>query len=274
MQYNFKNSQIDLAKVPVVMGIINATPDSFYVASRNLNRDRLLKVADKMIKEGVTILDVGGESSRPGAVAITIEEEIDRITPVIELLNREFSTVLSIDTRNSKTAQVALENGAEIVNDISAFGDDKMASIVAEYNAVVILMHMQGNPANMQDNPHYDNLIEELTGFFKGIVSLAMEKGVSSDKIWLDPGIGFGKSVADNLAIIKHLTAFKKFNLPLLMGLSRKSFIGEVTGQDIGNRLTGTNLYNLVSLQNGASILRVHDVAATVETIKIYQSLV
>jgi len=273
MRYNFKNSQIDLAKTPVVMGIINATPDSFYAASRNLQRDRFLKAAEKMINEGATILDVGGESSRPGATAININEEIDRITPVIELLNREFSTILSIDTRNSLTAQVALENGAEIINDISAFRDDKMATVAAKYKAVVVLMHMQGNPTNMQDNPQYNNLIEELSDFFEGIVAFAMNQGVGSDKIWLDPGIGFGKSVADNLVIIRRLATFKKFNFPLLMGLSRKSFIGEVTGQDVESRLTGTNLYNLVSLQNGASILRVHDVAAAVETINVYQSL-
>ncbi|MCK5268228.1 MAG: dihydropteroate synthase [Spirochaetes bacterium] len=273
MKYSFKNIELDLIKKPAVMGILNLTPDSFYSNSRFTADDEILREVSKMIEAGADIIDIGGESSRPGACEVSEKDEIKRIDGVIKQITSRFKCLISIDTRRAMVARTALDAGAEIVNDISGFSDPKMIDVIREYNAVAVLMHMKGFPKNMQDSPYYRDVTKEIYDFFESRISYAEDNGLKRQNIWVDPGIGFGKRLIDNLEIIRNLSNFKKTGCHVLIGLSRKSFIEEVTANTVEERLLGTCLYNLVSLQNGASIIRVHDVKEAAETIKIFESI-
>lgn len=246
---------------PVIMGIINVTPDSFYDGGNFLNFDRAVNHAKKLISEGVDILDIGGESTRPGSKTISAKEEAEKVIPLIKTI-REFSEIpISIDTQKSYVAAEALNAGADMINDISAgTHDGNILKLAAKEKVPVCLMHMRGKPINMQDNTHYDNLIAEIFSYLKERIDAAEQTGVTPDKIIIDPGIGFGKSAEDNINLIKNLNVFSKLNKPILIGTSRKSFIGKTLGLEPQERLEATLATLSKSYDKGARIFRVHDV--------------
>ncbi len=251
---------------PLVMGIINCTPDSFYEGSRKGLVEEALASARQMIEDGVHILDIGGESSRPGSSYVSAEEELLRVIPVIKSIREEFSIPISIDTRKKLVAQEAFNCGVDIINDISALQDDlDLAFFAAENNIPVILMHMKGNPENMQNNPYYNDVVQSVSDDLAKVVEFALSAGIKRENIILDPGIGFGKRREDNINLLKGIKKLKEANYPLLIGLSRKRFIGEITGREVSGRLAGTLGANAFALIEGADILRVHDVRETVD---------
>jgi dihydropteroate synthase len=262
---------------PVVMGVLNVTPDSFSDGGRFFEYDSALKQAEQLIKDGADIIDIGGESSRPGAQRVSTEEEIDRIMPIIEKVKDEFAVIVSVDTYKEHVARTAvMEAGADMVNDISALGfSENMADTIAKLEVPVVLMHIKGTPENMQKNPSYQSLVPELKQYFHNRIDYALSKGIKKKKIIIDPGIGFGKRVEDNIKIIKRLQEFKEFELPILMGLSRKSFLGFISDEPIpAAREAETICANIVAILNGASIIRVHNVKNTVKSVKVLKKLV
>jgi dihydropteroate synthase len=261
---------------PVVMGVLNVTPDSFSDGGRFFEYDCALKQAEQLVKDGADIIDIGGESSRPGAQEVSTEEEIDRIMPIIEKVKDEFAVIVSVDTYKERVARTAvLEAGADMVNDISALNfSEKMADTIAKLEVPVVLMHIKGTPENMQKNPSYQSLILELKQYFHNRIDYALSKGIKKKKIIIDPGIGFGKRLEDNINIIKRLEEFKEFELPILMGLSRKSFLGLITDEPIPvEREAETICANIIAILNGASIIRVHNVKNTVKSVKVLKKL-
>ncbi len=276
MRLSFKHDFLELED-PVVMGVLNVTPDSFSDGGQFLEYDRALSQAEQLVKDGAAIIDIGGESSRPGAQTVSTEEEIDRIMPIIEKVKDEFSVIVSVDTYKERVARVAvLEAGADMVNDISALGfSENMADTIAKLDVPVVLMHIKGTPENMQKNPSYQDLIPELKQYFHSRIDYALSKGIKKKKIIIDPGIGFGKRPEDNIEIIKRLVEFKEFELPILMGLSRKSFLGIISNEPIpAEREAETISANIIAILNGASIIRVHNVKNTVKSIKVLKKLV
>jgi len=246
---------------PLIMGILNVTPDSFSDGGRFFSRENALKQAEKMAGEGADIIDVGGESTRPYAEQVSAEEEIRRIIPVIGKIRKKLRTLVSIDTYKSEVACRALEEGADIINDISALRMDRnMGKAAARAGVPVILMHMQGRPRGMQANPRYSDVIRDIAGFLGERIKKAKELGIDVKKIIIDPGIGFGKTVEHNLLIIKNLEKFKKLGCPVLAGPSRKSFIGKVLNLKVYERFEGTAAAVAICVWNGADIVRVHDV--------------
>ncbi len=254
-----------------LMGILNVTPDSFHDGGRYLTADVALARAREMVDAGACIIDIGGESTRPGAGKVSVNEELERVLPVIEAVVSGTDIPISIDTSKAEVAREALKAGARMVNDITALrGDDEMAAVVAAAGCPVCLMHMQGEPGNMQKNPRYDDVVTEITAFFEERVEWAVARGVLPENIVLDPGIGFGKKLEHNLAILRHFERFLPLGLPLMIGASRKSFIGAIMGDDgIGERLPGTIATNVIAYQNGARIFRVHDVAENCQALKV-----
>ena len=271
------------------MGIINCTPDSFYTGSQCIGHSKILEVAESMIAQGADIIDIGGESTRPGATGVTAEEQIDRVIPAIKMIRTMSSIDISIDTRDADVAKVALEAGATIINDISALqSDSRMADLVAKWDVPVILMHMQGTPATMQVNPSYVDVVQEVKRELLRSAEFAQIRGIDRKRIILDPGIGFGKHPQDNLMLLKHLSALRKTGYPILVGLSRKSFLGFVLNQDDENisgqviarkgrapedRLMGSIAAHTWCLSQGVGILRVHDVKATRDAITIWKAI-
>jgi len=261
---------------PLIMGILNVTPDSFSDGGRFGSVDSAVAQGLAMIELGADIVDVGGESSRPGAEPVDLREEIGRVIPVIERLRRETSAPISVDTYRSETAEAALDSGADMVNDISALRQDAaMVNLVAERKVPVVLMHMQGTPRDMQKNPSYVDCVSEVAEFFAERIAFAREHGVNKEKLIIDPGIGFGKRLSDNLSLLANLAAFRKFKLPILVGVSRKSFIGMLNpaATDPAQRLGGSLAAAVAAVINGADIVRVHDVAPTVEALKVIQAI-
>jgi len=261
-------------EAPLVMGIINCTPDSFYERSRSEAVEDALNTARMMIREGAHILDIGGESSRPGSAYVAAEEELKRVVPVIEAIRKESDILISVDTRKAPVARAAVKAGADIINDISALADDpELGSFAAEKNLPVILMHMRGTPETMQDNPFYDDVVATVKSELLDAADRAIAAGIKRENIILDPGIGFGKRQKDNLDLLKGIKELKKAGYPLLIGLSRKRFIGNITGREAAGRMAGTLAANLYSAMEGAEILRVHDVPETVDTLKMIKAL-
>jgi len=263
---SYRGKELSL-KRPIIMGILNVTPDSFSDGGLYSSADRALKRCEEMLEEGAQIIDIGGESTRPGAEPVPIEEEIRRTVPVIEEIRKKLGDdfFISIDTYKSSVAEKALDAGADMVNDISGFHfDDKMVSLVAERKCPAVIMHIKGTPKDMQKNPYYDDVVKEIINYFSETLKLAESKGVDRSQLILDPGIGFGKRVIDNLCILKRLSEFKVFGLPILVGASRKSFIGAVTGEEVpAQRVPGSLAAAAVVVPKGAKILRVHDVKET-----------
>ncbi len=253
------------------MGIVNVTPDSFSDGGKYFSLESSFKHSIKLLHEGADILDIGGESSRPGARPISVEDELGRILPLIKKIYSDFpQAVVSIDTTKSQVAEAAIKAGAKIVNDISGLNNDNdMANIVSKYGVPVVIMHMKGNPATMQDNPEYDDVLNEIKYFFKQRIKYATKSGIKKEQIILDPGIGFGKTVEDNFKLINHLEKFCEFGLPVLIGPSRKSFIGAVLNEDPHNRLEGTLAAVAAGILRGAQIVRVHDVDQVRKVVKI-----
>ena len=258
----------------LIMGILNMTPDSFSDGGQFKSHDQAIDHAVKMIKEGANIIDIGGEYTRPGAKAVQLEEELMRIIPIIEAIRLKSDCLISIDTYKSKVAEAALDAGADMVNDISGLTfDHNMASLVAERNVPVIIMHIKGKPRDMQKNPNYDNLIKEIKVFFELQIAIAKRAGIDSGNIILDPGIGFGKRLEDNFEIIRELGQISTMGYPVLLGPSRKSFIGLTLDLPIEERMEGTLASITAGVINGARIVRVHDIRATRRTLTITEKI-
>ena len=258
----------------LIMGILNVTPDSFSDGGKFKSHDQAIGHAVKMIKEGANIIDIGGESTRPGAKAVQLEEELMRIIPIIEAIRLKSDCLISIDTYKSKVAEAALDAGADMVNDISGLTfDHNMASLVSERNVPVIIMHIKGKPRDMQKNPNYDNLIKEIKVFFELQIAIAKRAGIDSGNIILDPGIGFGKRLEDNFEIIRELGQISTMGYPVLLGPSRKSFIGLTLDLPIEERMEGTLASITAGVINGARIVRVHDIRATRRTLTITEKI-
>jgi dihydropteroate synthase len=275
LAFKCRGLDVDLKERSLIMGILNITPDSFSDGNQFLELDNALKQARKLITEGADIIDIGGESTRPGAAKVATEEEIARVLPVIEALRKQFPELpISIDTYKSQVAVAALNAGADLVNDISGFNfDPEMAPIVAEHEAHCCLMHIQGTPEVMQKEPYYNDIFAEISAYFENSIAKAEIAGVKREKIILDIGIGFGKTLEHNLLLLKHLAEFTGFGLPILLGTSRKSFISKLTGAEVGNRLPASLATVAQGLCNGAHIVRVHDVAATKQVIEVIDAI-
>ena len=259
-----------------VMGVLNVTPDSFSDGGEYDNAARAVSRALEMERQGADIIDIGGESSRPGADPVPADQELKRVIPVIEGVRKESQIPLSIDTYKASVAEAALDAGADIINDISALRfDSGMIDVVRERKVPVILMHMLGTPTTMQVEPHYDDCVREISSFFDERMEICDKHGIDSSRIILDPGIGFGKRVSDNIEILARLGEFTRHGLPLLVGTSRKSFIGRLHHGDTpaGKRLGGSIASMLAAIINGADIVRVHDVAESVEAIRIISAI-
>jgi len=243
------------------MGILNVTPDSFFDGGRYLTPQAAIEGGLAMVEDGADIVDIGGESSRPWSRPITAQEEIDRVLPVIEGIRRECSIPLSIDTTKAAVARESLAAGVSIVNDISALRfDPAMAETIVRASAFVVLMHMQGTPERMQENPHYDDVVGEIRAFLSERIDRAVQGGIPRDRIIIDPGIGFGKLLSHNLSILQNLDQLSELGPPVLVGVSRKSFLGALLGEPSSEGLEGTIAANAIAVLHGASILRVHDV--------------
>jgi dihydropteroate synthase len=266
--------KLDFNLRPLLMGILNATPDSFYPASRVVSLSQALRQAEKMIEAGVDIIDIGGESTRPGSDAVSQELEIKRVIPLIRELKKQGDPLISIDTTKLAVARAAVEAGAEMVNAISGLKDDSaLAEFIAQKDIPVVLMHIRGEPKTMQTNPFFNDTIEEITQELKTVINHAISCGIKSNRIIIDPGIGFGKRLEDNLLIIKYLKKIKELGFPLLIGISRKSFIGLILNKPVEERLIGTVTANTIAILNGADIVRVHDVEAAAQMAKIIRAI-
>ena len=274
MLLHLKNRDIDLEEKVLVMGVLNLTPDSFYDGGRYTREAQALRRVEEMIGEGADIIDVGGESVRPGAEPINLDEELSRVIPVIEKVRRLFSVTISIDTYKAEVARQAIEEGADMVNDISGLRfDPDLRKIVAGYGVSLILMHIKGTPKNMQDNPRYHSLMEEIISYLRKSIKLAEESGVDPARIIVDPGIGFGKTTAHNLEILRRLEELKSLGKPILVGISRKSFIGNVLGLPQEERLEGGLAATSMAVSGGARIVRTHDVKPTRQAVDMVQAI-
>jgi dihydropteroate synthase len=258
---------------PLVMGIINTTPDSFYSDSRQQHTDAVLRQAEKMIREGAAILDIGGQSTRPGSRQLGVEEELQRVIAPVEAIAKNFpGTFLSIDTYYSRVATEAVAAGASLINDISAGSmDEGMIPAVAKLDVPYVLMHMQGRPATMQQDPFYGDVVKEVLDFFIRTTATLQAAGIRD--IIIDPGFGFGKTITHNFTLLKHLSVFGMLDRPLLLGLSRKSTIYKTLGSSVEEALNGTTVLNTIGLMNGASLLRVHDVKQAKEAITLFEAM-
>ena len=265
------NFQFDLSR-PLVMGIINVTPDSFSDGGKHLLCDAALAHAQRLITEGADLLDIGGESTRPGALPVSVQQEMARVLPVIEGL-RGVSVPISIDTNKPEVMQAAIAAGAQMVNDIDALRDAAAMRAIASSNVAVCLMHKQGDPQTMQTQPHYLNVMAEVCEFLRERIAAAEAAGVQHDRIVIDPGFGFGKTLEHNLALLRELKKLTELGVPVLAGLSRKSMLGALTGQDVTQRLPASIAAALIAVQRGAAIVRVHDVQATVDALKILNAV-
>lgn len=272
--WRFGSHAIDLSRRPLIMGILNLTPDSFSDGNSYPSPDVAVAAAEKMVADGADMIDVGGESTRPGSPPVSAAEELHRVLPVIERLAGRLTVPLSIDTWKAEVARAALAAGAEVVNDISGLTfDPLMAETVATTDAGLVLMHTRGRPDEMQKNTVYGDLVQEIAAFLQGAVSRAGSAGIAPERIVLDPGIGFGKSVAGNLEILRRLREFSSLGRPLLVGPSRKSFIGTTLNRGVDERLFGTAAAVAVAMLNGASIFRVHDVRAMRDVVDMTRAI-
>ena len=263
--------RFDLSR-PLVMGVVNVTPDSFFDGGQYLRRDAALAHAQQLIAEGADILDVGGESTRPGASPVGVQEELDRVLPIVAEL-RGAPVPVSIDTFKPEVMKAAISAGAQMVNDINALQDTAAMNALAASQAAVCLMHKQGNPQTMQQQPHYENVVAEVSAFLLDRIAASQAAGIQRDRIVIDPGFGFGKTLAHNLDLLRELDKLAELGVPMLAGLSRKSMLGALTGQDVAHRLPASIAAALIAVQHGANIVRVHDVRATVDALKIWSAV-
>ena len=272
--WQIRDQTFDLTDQHWLMGILNVTPDSFSDGGQFINTEIAIEYARQMVADGARIIDIGGESTRPGSMRIDQNTELDRVIPVIEVVSKWEDVLISVDTYKSQVAAAAIEAGAHIVNDISGGRlDPNMLSLIAGSGSGFVMMHMQGLPETMQQNPVYDDVINAIYVYFQAGIKNAVSAGVKIDQIVLDPGIGFGKTLEHNLTIIKRLNEFESLGRPLLMGVSRKSFIDKISPATVQQRLPGSLVAGMKSIDTGARILRVHDVAETMQALKIYEHL-
>ncbi len=277
LHLRFRNQTYDLKERTLIMGVLNVTLESFSDGGKFFAFEDAIAQGKKLAAEGADILDIGGETTRPGSKPLEEGEEIRRVVPVIQELSRQIPIPISVDTRKSRVAALALEAGAEVINDVSALRfDSGMAKVAAVYEAAVVLMHMRGEPETMQLAPDYEDLIGEIRDFFKERVAVAESHGIASDRIILDPGIGFGKSLArhHNLILLKQLRSFADLKKPLLVGPSRKAFIGEILSLPPEEREEGTMAAVVVAISNGANIVRVHEVKRMLRVTRVTDAIV
>lgn len=273
MKFVCGNYQLDLTR-PHVMGIVNVTPDSFSDGGRYMSIESAVTHALQLVEEGADILDIGGESTRPGASPVPLAEELDRVIPVIEALRQVVKVPISIDTYKPEVMRLAIHAGADMVNDVRALQEPGALDIVAASNAGVCLMHMPGTPQTMQLDPIYEDVVAEVQGFLTTRLSAALAHGITAERIVLDPGFGFGKRTVHNIALIQQLAQLTTIGRPLLVGLSRKSVLGAITGNDEQQRLFAGIAASVISVMKGAKILRVHDVKATVDALKVVAAII
>jgi len=258
---------------PVVMGILNVTPDSFSDGGSYCQLDSAVKQAHTLLNQGAKIIDIGGESTRPGAPDVSLEDELERVIPLVKALRASSDCIISIDTSKSEVMRQAIIAGADIINDVRALQEPGAVEVLAQYPEVAIcLMHMQGQPRTMQSNPHYDDLFADINEFFAERLAACEQAGIQLERIILDPGFGFGKTLAHNYEILNKFDVFNQFKLPVLAGLSRKSMIGNLLNRDTHERLAGSLAGALIAAQNGAKIIRVHDVQETVDVLSVWQA--
>lgn len=258
---------------PKVMGILNVTPDSFSDGGQFNNSQNALRHAQTMVEQGASFIDIGGESTRPGAKHVSVQQELDRVIPTIELINNELDTIISIDTSKPEVMLAAVNAGASMINDVRALtmpgALDIAAKLAKEQGVPCCIMHMQGQPENMQNKPIYENVVDELLAFFGEQIKRLTDKGFTEQQIVLDPGFGFGKTIEHNYQILKHLNHFTQCKLPILAGISRKSMIGNVLNKDVNERLAGDIAAHTIAAMHGANIIRVHDVQQASDAMKI-----
>jgi dihydropteroate synthase len=270
----FKFYHLKGINVQKVMGIVNITPDSFSDGGLFLSQNNAFKHARQLIAEGADIIDIGGESTRPGAEPVSVQEELDRVIPLVEKIRAEFSVSISVDTSKSLVMSEAIAAGADIINDVMALrGEGSIEAVAASNTVKVCLMHMQGEPRTMQKNPKYDNVVENIKAFLLMRTQACVNAGIASNRIIIDPGFGFGKTVVHNLLLMKHLQVFSQLGYPVLVGISRKSFIGKILNKQVTERLYGSLALAVLAVKEGASIIRTHDVAATVDALKMTYSV-
>lgn len=265
------SKSLDLS-VPVVMGILNVTPDSFSDGGEYASIATACNHADLMIAQGAKIIDIGGESTRPGAKDVSIEDELKRVLPLIEYVSRNHDVWVSIDTSKAVVMQAAVEAGAQLINDVRALQEPGALSTAAKLDVPVCLMHMQGQPRTMQDAPQYDDIISDISQFFCERIEACIAAGIKREQIVLDPGFGFGKSLAHNYELLNRMAEFSSFDLPVLAGLSRKSMFGQLLGREVSQRLSATLAGNMLAIQAGAKIVRVHDVQETSDMIAVIEA--
>jgi dihydropteroate synthase len=260
--------------MPKIMGIVNVTPDSFSDGGLFLDPELAIRHARQLLEGGADLLDIGGESTRPGARAVTAEEELARVAPVIAGM-RGNGAPISIDTSKVAVAEAALDAGAEIVNDVTALrAEPELAGLCAQRDCGLVLMHMRGTPRTMQENPTYDDVVDDVKAFLAERIEFATAAGVAEERIWIDPGIGFGKTLDHNLELLHRLREIRELGRPLVIGTSRKSFLGKLTGREVDERLGGTVASNVLALRAGADVFRVHDVAEVDQALRVAEAII
>jgi dihydropteroate synthase len=268
LSWSCANHVLDLS-TPAVMGILNVTPDSFSDGGRYTTLDSALAHARAMVGEGAQIIDVGGESTRPGAEPVSAEEEIERVVPVVAAIREQLDVLISVDTRHSTVAAAALDAGAHIINDVSGLADQGMLELLSNSTAGVCVMHMRGEPRTMQLRPTYADVVREVKDYLAGRIVACEAVGIAHDRIVIDPGIGFGKTLQHNLSLLAHLAELGELGVPVLIGVSRKSMFSALLGRDVDQRLPGTVAATCAAVLAGAAIVRAHDVAAAVDAVKV-----
>jgi dihydropteroate synthase len=272
MQLRIRNGLLDLSR-PVVMGILNVTPDSFSDGGRYTDIDAALRSASRMVDEGARIIDVGGESTRPGSLPVAQEFEMERVVPIVAAICRRLDVAVSIDTGKAAVMRAAVAAGAVMVNDVYALQQPGALDAAVGLDAAVCLMHMQGKPSTMQDNPRYRNVVVEVTGFLESRAAQCIAAGIAPDRIVIDPGFGFGKSDAHNISLLAGLGQLLSLQLPILVGLSRKGTLGKLTGRPVDGRLAAGLAAAVLAVERGANIVRTHDVGPTVDALRIARAV-
>jgi len=263
---------LDLS-APLVMGVLNVTPDSFSDGGRFVGRDAALRQAEAMWRAGAAIIDVGGESTRPGAAPVSAQQELDRVLPVVEAIAAQLDVVISLDTSTAAVMSEGARCGAGLINDVRALSREGALEAARDSGLAVCLMHMQGEPGSMQQAPHYEDVVREVGDYLAERVAVCVDAGIARDKLLLDPGFGFGKNDAHNLELLARLPEFGKSGLPLLVGLSRKSMIGRLLQREVDERLAGSVALALMAVERGAHIVRVHDVGETMDALRLWQAV-
>ncbi|MFC3606284.1 dihydropteroate synthase [Stutzerimonas tarimensis] len=266
------NRVLDLSR-PQVMGILNVTPDSFSDGGRFFQRDAALRHAEAMLAAGATLIDVGGESTRPGAPPVSVDEELDRVLPIVEAISAELDVIVSVDTSSPQVMLDSARCGAGLINDVRALRRDGAIEAAAQTGLPVCLMHMLGEPGDMQEDPRYGDLINDVVGFLQARMEACQAGGIALERILIDPGFGFAKTLEHNLSLFKHLERLSVLGRPLLVGVSRKSMIGRVLERDVGGRLSGSLALATLAVAKGARIVRVHDVAETVDVVRMVAAI-